>query len=178
MLNESDNRIIPCGFPLMCSPRLPVFFLALSVVLGGCRVAGEALPVAVDLRADAQLVRAQRLPIVLFFHSTSCPFCREVEESYLKPLLKSNEQTPRFLLRSVEVSQTRPLVTFGGGKTDFRAFARQQGVMLVPHLRFLGPDGEALAPDLVGLTTRDFYGGYLEDSIVAAATKLRGKATP
>ena len=160
----------------MCRVRLAVFIPMLSVVLGACNAAGEALPVAVDLRADAQAARAQRLPIVLFFHSATCPFCREVEESYLKPLQKHNEPTPRFLLRSVEVSQTRPLVTFDGSKTDFRRFARQQGVTLVPHLRFLGPDGEALAPDLVGLTTRDFYGGYLEDSIAAAAEKLRGKA--
>ena len=165
MLNESNIRI-----------TLPVFCLAFTVLLGGCSAAGETLPVAADLRADAQRARAQRLPIVLFFHSASCPFCREVEASYLKPLQKNNEKTPRFLLRSVEVSQTRPLVTFNGTKTDFRAFARQQGVTLVPHLRFLGPDGEVLAADLVGLTTREFYGGYLEDSISAAGEKLHKRA--
>ena len=161
----------------MFSLRLPIYALVALSVLLGCAVAGEALPVAVDLRADAHAARAQRLPIVLFFHSTTCPFCRELEELYLKPLQKHNQKAPRFLLRAVEVSQTRPLVTFDGSKTDFRAYARQQGVTLVPHLRFLGPDGEALAPDLVGLTTRDFYGAYLEDSIAAAANKLRGKIT-
>jgi hypothetical protein len=46
-------------------------------------------------------------------------------------------------------------------------------VTLVPHLRFLGPGGEALAPDLIGLTTRDFYSGYLEDSIATAVERLR-----
>ncbi len=157
--------------------RFPVFVLAvLSMLPSGCAAVDEALPVAVDLRADAQAARTQRLPIVLFFHSATCPFCREVEESYLRPLLKNNKQTPRFLLRSVEVNQTRPLVSFDGSQTEFRRFARQQGVTLVPHLRFLGPDGKTLAPDLVGLTSRDFYGGYLEDSITAAAEKLRGKA--
>lgn len=174
MLNESGHRFISRGFSAIRSHRLPGFLLfALSALLAACAAAGDALPLAVDLRADAKLARAQRLPIVLFFHSASCPFCREVEESYLKSLQRDNEKTPRFLLRSVEIGQTRPLVSFNGGKTDFRAFARKQGVMLVPHLRFLGPDGEALAPDLVGLTTRDFYGGYLEDSIVAAGEKLR-----
>lgn len=157
--------------------RLPVSVLVLwSALLGGCTAAGEALPVAVDLRADAQEVRARRLPIVLFFHSTTCPFCRELEELYLKPLQKKNEQAPRFLLRTVEISETRPLVAFNGSKTDFRAFARQQGVSLVPHLRFLGPDGEALAPDLVGLTTREFYSVYLEDSIRGAGEALGQRA--
>ncbi len=160
----------------MSGLRLPIFVLvALSVPLG-CAVAGEALPVAVDLRVDAQRARVTRLPIVLFFHSTTCPFCRELEELHLKPLQADNEKAPRFLLRTVEVSQTRPLVTFDGSKTDFRTYARQQGVTLVPHLRFLGPDGEALTPDLVGLTTRDFYGAYLEDSISNAREKLRKRA--
>jgi len=154
--------------------RLPKFlFVALSLFLSGCSEAGDALPAAVDLRADGQLARAQRLPIVLFFHSATCPFCREVEELYLARLQKENESVPQFLLRTVEVSQTQPLVAFDGTRTDYHAFSKQQGVTLVPHLRFLGPDGEPLAPDLVGLASRDFYGAYLEGSISGAGEKLR-----
>lgn len=161
----------------MSRSRLPVFLLlALSLTLHGCSEAGEALPAAVDLRADAQRMRAQRLPMVLFFHSTTCPFCREVEDLYLKSLQRENEKAPRFLLRAVEVGRAQPLVVFDGSRTDYRAFAKQQGVTLVPHLRFLGPDGEPLAPDLVGLTSRDFYGGYLESSISSAGEKLRKRA--
>lgn len=128
---------------------------------------------AEDLHADAQAARAARLPIVLFFYSRTCPFCREVEELYLKPLQKENRQRPRFLLRRVEIDALRPLVGFSGSKTDFRQFAQGQKVMLVPHLRFVGPGGELLAPDLVGLSSRDFYGGYLEDAINEAGAKLR-----
>ena len=93
-------------------------------------------------------------------------------------LQKDNAKTPQFLLRTVEINQTQPLVSFDGSSTDYRAFAKQQGVRLVPHLRFLGPDGEVLAPDLVGLTPRDFYGAYLEDSISSAGEKLRKRALP
>ena len=156
--------------------RPPVFLAAALALLGsGCSVAGDVLPAAVDLRADAQVARAQHLPIVLFFHSASCPFCREVEDLYLARLQKENETAPRFLLRSVEISRTQPLVVFDGSRTDYRAFAKQQGVTLVPHLRFLGPDGAPLVPDLIGLTSRDFYGAYLESSIGDAGEKLRGR---
>jgi len=154
-----------------CPPTFLLF--ALSLLLCGCSEAREVLPPAVDLRADAQTARAQRLPIVLFFHSKTCPFCREVEDLYLAPLQKENEKSLRFLLRTVEIGQTQPLVTFDGTRMDHRAYANRQGVTLVPHLRFLGPDGEALAPDLVGLTTRDFYGAYLESSIATAGENLR-----
>jgi len=154
--------------------RLPTFlFLVCTLLLSSCSQAHDVLPPAVDLRADARTARAKRLPMVLFFHATTCPFCREVEDLYLAPLQKENEKTPRFLLRAVEVGGRQPLVSFDGTRMDQRAFAVSQGVTLVPHLRFLGPDGEALAPDLVGLTTRDFYGAYLEDSISNAGEKLR-----
>lgn len=154
-----------------CLPKF--LFVALSLFQSGCSEARDALPVAVDLRADGQLARAQRLPIVLYFHSTTCPFCREVEDLYLARLQRENESVPQFLLRTVEVSQTQPLVAFDGTRTDQRAFAKRQGVTLVPHLRFLGPDGEPLVPDLIGLTSRDFYGAYLEGSISSAGEKLR-----
>jgi thioredoxin-related protein len=152
---------------------LTSLLLVLSLLLCSCSEAREGLPPATDLHADGQTARAQRLPIVLFFYKTNCPFCREVEEVYLARLQSENEKTPLFLLRTVEISQTQPLVSFDGTRIDYRAFAKKQGVTLVPHLRFLGPDGEALAPDLVGLTTRDFYGGYLEDSIATAGEKMR-----
>lgn len=158
----------------MYRSRLPQFlFVVLFLLLSGCSEARDALPAAVDLRADGQLARAQRLPIVLFFHSTTCPFCREVEDLYLARLQKENERVPQFLLRTVEISQTQPLVAFDGTRTDQRALAKRQGVTLVPHLRFLGPDGEPLVPDLIGLTSRDFYGAYLEGSINSAGEKLR-----
>lgn len=180
-LNESGHRIIPqcpyaawTDFLTMLRSRLPeLLFVVLSLLLSSCSEARDGLPVAVDLRADGQLARAQRLPIVLYFHSTTCPFCREVEDLYLTRLQKQNESVPQFLLRTIEVSQTQPLVTFDGTRTDHRAFAKRQGVTLVPHLRFLGPDGEPLVPDLVGLTSRDFYGAYLEGSISGAGEQLR-----
>ena len=154
-----------------CLPKL--LFVALFLPLSGCSGPRDVLPAAVDLRADGQLARAQRLPIVLFFYSTTCPFCREVEDLYLARLHKENESAPQFLLRTVEVSQTQSLMTFDGTRTDQRTFAKRQGVTLVPHLRFLGPDGESLAPDLVGVASRDFYGAYLEGSISSAGDKLR-----
>ena len=150
---------------------LPLAFL----LLPACSATGENLPPAVDLQADGRAASAERLPVVLFFYTANCPFCREVEEQYLEPLMRENKTSPRLILRTVEIDKPRPLVDFSGQGTDMRAFAKQQGVTLVPHLRFLGPDGTPLAPDLLGLSSRDFYAGYLEDSIDSATGKLRGK---
>lgn len=155
--------------PLLSRVLLPL----LLVLMSGCSQARESLPVAVDLRADGAEARRQRLPIVLFFYSHTCPYCREVEEDYLRPLLAGNAQASRFLFRSVEVDVSRPLTDFAGRATTMREFSRQQGVKLVPHLRFVGPDGSDLAPDLIGLTLRDFYGGYIESAITQAGERMK-----
>jgi thioredoxin-related protein len=173
-LNESATRFTPLLFPAM--PRLSVFLWLLVVALVPPGVhAGGGLPPACDLKADAAQARAERKVIVLFFHSASCPFCREVEDTYLPMLLRENAQTPRFILRTVEVRSGQALTGWDGRETTQRDFARAQGVRLVPHLRFVGPDGEALAEDLIGLNPPDFYGGYLDGAIQTAFEKLRGR---
>jgi hypothetical protein len=150
-----------------------VLLLAGLLFGSACSRAHEPLPAAQDLRADGVEARRTGLPIMLYFYSRTCPYCREVEEDYLRPLLAGNTDQPRFLLRSVETDAARPLTGFDGMATTMQAFSRRQGVTLVPHLRFVGPEGAPLAPDLVGLTLRDFYGGYLEDSINQAGAKMR-----
>jgi hypothetical protein len=150
-------------------------FLVAATLLTACIPPPGEPPAAINLQADGEHARAERLPIVLFFHSRACPFCREVEEFYLRPLLNDNLRRPRFILRAVEVDQAWMLRDFAGRATDMRAFARAQGVTLVPHLRFLGPDGAPLAPDLRGIASRDFYAGYLEDAIAGAGAKMLRK---
>jgi thioredoxin-related protein len=158
------------------SPRfLPRLLLAVALALAAAlSPAHEPLPAVRDLRTDSAEARRDRLPIVLYFYSRSCPYCREAEEHHLRPLLAANARAPRFVFRSVEIGAAGPLTDFAGQETTMREFSRRQGVRLVPHLRFVGPDGEILAPDLIGLTLRDFYGGYIEDAISRAGEKMLG----
>jgi hypothetical protein len=145
-----------------------VALLILPTVAG--HAANPALPAARNLAADAH---AARVPIVLFFHSQSCPYCRQVEDTYLPLALRDNAPTPRFILRTVDIHSAASLIGFDGETTDMRRFAAAQGVRLVPHLRFLGPDGRPLAPDLIGLNPPDFYSGYLDEAIREAYGKMR-----
>jgi thiol-disulfide isomerase/thioredoxin len=155
--------------------RTPIItaLLVICLALSGFAGASEGLPPATDLQADGRLARAQRLPIVLFFHSTSCPYCRQVEDLYLRPLVGENARSPRMILRAVEIDAPLAMKDFGGATTDMRTFASRQGVGLVPNIRFLGPDGAPLAPELLGYSSPDFYAGYLEDAIRSATQKLR-----
>ena len=131
------------------------------------------LPAAVDLRADGEHAGRERLPILIFFASRGCPYCYEVEEMYLKPRVASGEYRTKAIVRVVYTDSSRSLRDFHGRKTDHAGLARRYGVMFTPTIKVVDAEGVELAPALVGLTTRDFYGFYLDEAINGALTKLR-----
>ena len=131
------------------------------------------LPAASDLRADGERAGRERLPILMFFASHGCSYCYEVEENYLKPRIASGEYRTKTIVRVVYTDSPRSLQDFSGRKTDHAAFARRYGVMFTPTVKLVDAEGVELSPSLVGLTTRDFYGFYLDEAINGALTKLR-----
>ena len=159
---------------MMLTRTLLVLLFSLTL-LTACAEARELLPPLQDLQADASQSRRSGLPIVLFFYSHTCPYCRVVEQDYLQWVVKDNERQPRILLRAVDINADTPITNFDGSRTGMRALARAQGVRLVPHLRFVGPAGEGLAPDLIGVSIPDYYAGYLEEAIQQAVEQLRAK---
>jgi thioredoxin-related protein len=154
------------------------FFLALSAaaLLAGATLApaGGELPAAADLQADAEQAARARVPLLVFFSAYSCPYCREVEELYLQPLQADPASARRVLIRTVLIDSHRRLYDFDGRRTDHAGLARNYGVFFTPTIKLLDPQGRELAPALVGLTTRDYYGGYLEEAIERALARLRG----
>ena len=153
------------------SRSLPLWLSLLALL--SCAEAREPVPPLADLRAEAAASRQRGQPLVLFFHSRTCPYCRLVEEEYLRWVMEDNARSPRILLRAVDIDSDAKLAGLNGEVTTPRAYARAQGVRLVPHLKFTGPDGEPLSTDLIGVSIRDYYAGYLEDAIRESEEKLR-----
>lgn len=144
-----------------------------------CGMALTALPAfsaelapARDFKADAQAACASGRPLLVFFASHGCPYCRVVEEDYLVPMLRQ-PQGERPIIRVVMIDDLGTLRDFTGKRVPIAEFARLQGASLTPHVKLLGPDGKELAPALIGLMTQDFYGGYLEAAIASATEKMR-----
>ena len=165
---RSDSPVKPT--PMLFSR---ILLLLPLVLLLSCAEAREPVPALADLRADAAKARANGQPIVLFFRSHSCPYCRLVEEDYLHWVMVENAGHPRVLLRAVDIDSDTRLIGLDGEPTTARAYAQAQGVRLVPHLQFIGPQGEKLSADLVGVNIPEYYAGYLEEAIVESVEKLR-----
>lgn len=130
------------------------------------------LPRAQDLAADAAASGKGRLPILLFFDRDDCPFCERALREYLVPYSRE-EWKDRAIFRSVDIDRTLPVRDFDGSVTTHAAIAARYGVAFSPTILVVDGRGRKLAEPIIGLTTLDFYGAYVQDALAAGARKLR-----
>lgn len=139
--------------------------------------ADDLLPVkliaAKDLRTDAQLAQAAHIPILLYFGSDYCSYCRYVEEEQLKPMLRNRDYDQKVMVRRVNVNDYSSVTFMDGKSYSVSDLASLYRTSMTPTLVFIDADGHEIAPRLVGVSSRDYYGGDLDNSIDIALTKLR-----
>jgi thioredoxin-related protein len=125
-----------------------------------------------NLAADGRQAAESKTPIVVMFSADHCPYCEQVRRDYIDPLPDDPQYGRRVLVRIVTTDGDSTLTDFNGVETTHTHFAVDQGVSLVPTVRFYGVNGEQLVPDLVGAILPDFYLDYLEGAINQAVRKL------
>jgi hypothetical protein len=131
------------------------------------------LPPASDLAADAATSARGRLPILLFFDREDCPYCERALREYLVPVSRTDWKD-RAIFRQVAIDRTLPARDFDGTVTTHKAIAERYGAVFSPTVVVVDGRGRALADPIVGLTTIDFYGAYVNDALAAGARRLRG----
>ncbi len=129
-----------------------------------------------DLKADARAAEARSLPILLSFTSSTCGYCEQLEEWFLKPMLISGDYDDKILIRKVMIDNHDTLVDFDGNRVDADLLASRYRVTVVPTVLFLDARGRELTDRMVGINTLEFYGGYLDNNIHAALNQVRGEA--
>ena len=145
--------------------------MLVALCVGPAMGAGNALPRAVDLRAEAEQSRLAGRPLIVIFSRPDCKYCELVKRDYLKPL----EANPRYrglLVRQVDQDSDAPLTDFRGEKTTQARFASAEKIKLVPVVAFYGANGKRLADPIIGARLPDFYQSYLEEAIEKSAATL------
>lgn len=131
------------------------------------------VPPAEDLRALGEISQREGLPILIEVAMGHCPWCARLEEEFLLPMLRSGDYNDRVIIRRIDLDLHTPLVDFDGRPISSSDFAVRYGVRLTPTVLLLDGQGRELAEPLVGLTTPDFYGGYLDAAIDESLARLR-----
>lgn len=149
---------------------VPLSFCAFAPVFAADDVKVEEVR---DFTQVGERSHKARLPILLMFSAEHCTYCEQLEEDFLKPMLRSGDYEDKVLIRKVRIDGFGTLRDFKGDKVGVQAFADRYNVYVTPTVVFVDGDGSQLAKKRVGLSTPDFYGGYLDQSINTALDVLR-----
>lgn len=119
-----------------------------------------------DLRPLLAGVARERRPLLLFFTTPGCPYCREVRRSYLRPRAQEGEAASGVVIREVEITSDRRLLDVDGQAITERALAARYRVTMVPHLEFVDGSGTPLVKPLIGIDRAGFYESMLQRTIL------------
>ncbi len=158
-----STRILPRATRIALAAAFVAIIAVRAAFAGELRYAG-------DLGREARDAAAQGKVLVVLFGTASCPWCAKVRRNYLAPLTRN--PAAAIVIVEIDPEVTLPLNDFAGRATDHRSFARSERVRLVPTLVIYGPNGEQLAQPLVGMSSDDFYGAYLEERLAEAAKRI------
>ena len=144
------------------------------------------LPRPDSLQALHAQSAAERRPVVALFSTAGCGWCEALRSEQLQHLARDARRRG-VLVVEFDLADRR---AFSGAGTGIAGkglpapawptagspaeLARLLGVRVAPTLVFLGPSGEAAAP-LVGYTSPDFYGAYLDERIEQARTAVEAR---
>lgn len=135
--------------------------------------AADGVPYARDLRQDMAQARGVQGPLLIAFVGEHCGYCERVLNEFLIPMSRNTDYKRKVVMRRVEIGSERPLRDFAGRKIDHDTLANQYGVHFVPTVALFDEQGRMLGKPLVGLTTVDYYGMYLDETIDKAVAQVR-----
>jgi thioredoxin-related protein len=137
-------------------------------------LAEEGVPYARNLQKDAKLAAQKNGLVLVMFSGEYCGYCEQVLNEFLIPMSRNPDYQKKLVMRRVDNTGFTTVRDFGGAVRDHRKFTSEQGVGMVPTVVLFDKDGNRLGKPLVGLTTVDYYGYYLDEAIDAALSKVRG----
>ena len=131
------------------------------------------LPVAQNFKADGAAAAASRKPILIFFNLTSCPYCRGALREAIVPMFRNAEWRAALEFRQVTVDDGRSLVDFDGRTIENLAFAKGRKGTFTPTVMLVDDKGQLLGDPIVGISSFDFYGAYVDALAKKAIDEMR-----
>ena len=122
------------------------------------------LPAPKSLPESLQAALQKRQPLVLMVSLDGCPFCKIVRENYLVHMAR-DEGLP---VVQIDMQSKAVLTDWTGHTNTHTALIEKLGVNVAPTLVFYGQGGREVAERLVGLSSVDFYGAYLDARLATA----------
>jgi thioredoxin-related protein len=174
--DDNTHRVIQIGIISKAAQLVPTrWILACLAALIVAAPAHAQMTQARDLAADARLAGKRKIPLLVLFSETGCPWCERARQEFLLPMQRNPEYRAKVMMREVGTDSSAVLIDFAGNKTTQAEFSRQRRVNMTPTVLLLGPRGEQLGEPLVGFSSADYYGFFLDERIDTALAQLQAK---
>ncbi len=121
----------------------------------------------------AAQIRRQNIPAVILIDQEDCPYCRKVEGEFIAGLVASGELDGQAVFGKISIDAGETIVNQEGDTVSTRDFLAGLNTSFTPTILFLDGEKNELVEKMIGLSTPDYYGFYLEQSIKKAIETLR-----
>ncbi len=125
-----------------------------------------------DWQQIATQSRDNKWPIVVMIDQEDCPFCRRVEGEFFAAIFASGEFRDRALFGKMSINAGDSVLDQDGRPVLVESFLSDLNTNFTPTILFLDADKTELTEKMVGLSTPDFYGFYLERAIKKSINAL------
>jgi thioredoxin-related protein len=131
------------------------------------------VPLARDLAQDAALAKDKQGLVLVMFSGERCAWCMRVLNEFLAPMSRNADYQSKLVMRKVVLSNSLNMKDFQGRQVNQRQFAKSFGVNFVPTVMVFDASGQPLGKPVVGFTTADYYGAFLDEMIDAGLALAR-----
>jgi len=152
------------------------FFLA-ALLMASCAHASKINP-ALNFQFDGANAKEKNAVILILYTASYCHYCVRVKAEVFNHIADDPKYRNHIILREVIIDSENTLREFDGSIVDHPDFAKKRGVLIVPTLEIVNPNGHELAEPLVGAGISDFYGFYVEQRITDAVNQLNLEKNP
>ncbi len=161
--------------------KLPLLIIllilsALTPAISAQNVMDVRVSLSTNLQADAAIAKARGVPLLLMFSLDNCPYCMVVQEEFLDPMQRNRDYDSKVLMRILKMDEAY-ITDFDGQRIAVDDLTLRYGAAVAPTVVLLDHQGRMLTERLLGITTPDFYGGYLDAAIERSLQRLQQPLT-
>ena len=117
-------------------------------------------------------MKDKSLGLVLMLHAEHCPYCIQMENEILSPMVKSGEYDKKVIIRKLQIDEARDVIDFSGKTVEPSDISGKYKAFVTPTLVFLDYQGSERVKQMVGINTVELFGAYLDIEIDKLVTEL------
>ncbi len=142
----------------------------------------QAGPLAADNHFDWANIGAEArergLPVAILIMDPECGYCQRLRQEFLEAPATRGTLEKGAITQEISREEGGKVTDFDGERIRTQRFLARYEIFATPTLLFLSPEGEMLAPALVGFSGAQTYGVQVAERMKGARENLASGARP